>query len=283
MPHWSPERSPPPPPPASHRRSSALLLLLLLLARVHPWKQATPGAAGWARRARWPPPPQLLLPLRRRHSSSSGRRRCRSSLSRRAVWVGEWRRLVAPALAVAALEGIPRLDVNLLSLHLASPARDQVYWKEENKSYEEHVKKLLEIIPPKGKEFLRSIKHILEREKIGFGGSVMGVRHLKSILLKRNQVRREPENGSQGGDWETKNLAGCGNGQNKTLDVYYHHKIFGLGIEGVVPPELLPKSNRYLIAATPETDGGGSGPDPEEGAVPMDSDNVMAVDGQVEP
>ncbi|PWZ57915.1 THO complex subunit 1 [Zea mays] len=36
---------------------------------------------------------------------------------------------------------------------------------EEIKSCEEHVKKLLEIIPPKGKEFLKSIEHILEREK----------------------------------------------------------------------------------------------------------------------
>jgi THO complex subunit 1 len=37
--------------------------------------------------------------------------------------------------------------------------------KEEIKSCEEHVKKLLEIIPPKRKEFLESIEHILEREK----------------------------------------------------------------------------------------------------------------------
>ncbi|KAJ3682309.1 hypothetical protein LUZ60_014882 [Juncus effusus] len=37
--------------------------------------------------------------------------------------------------------------------------------KEEIKSCEERVKKLLETIPPKGKEFLQSIEHILEREK----------------------------------------------------------------------------------------------------------------------
>ncbi|XP_064950952.1 THO complex subunit 1-like isoform X4 [Musa acuminata AAA Group] len=37
--------------------------------------------------------------------------------------------------------------------------------KEEIKSCEERVKKLLEVIPPKGKEFLQSIEHILEREK----------------------------------------------------------------------------------------------------------------------
>jgi hypothetical protein len=37
--------------------------------------------------------------------------------------------------------------------------------KEEIKSCEEHVKKLLEMTPPKGKDFLRKIEHILEREK----------------------------------------------------------------------------------------------------------------------
>ncbi|KAF5733648.1 Nuclear matrix protein-related isoform 1 [Tripterygium wilfordii] len=37
--------------------------------------------------------------------------------------------------------------------------------KEEIKSCEERVKKLLEVTPPKGKDFLRSIEHILEREK----------------------------------------------------------------------------------------------------------------------
>ncbi|XP_057976319.1 THO complex subunit 1 [Malania oleifera] len=37
--------------------------------------------------------------------------------------------------------------------------------KEEIKSCEERVKKLLEMTPPKGKEFLHSIEHILEREK----------------------------------------------------------------------------------------------------------------------
>ncbi|GFY93501.1 nuclear matrix protein-like protein [Actinidia rufa] len=37
--------------------------------------------------------------------------------------------------------------------------------KEEIKSCEERVKKLLEMTPPKGKEFLNSIEHILERER----------------------------------------------------------------------------------------------------------------------
>ncbi|KAI8027359.1 THO complex subunit 1 [Camellia lanceoleosa] len=37
--------------------------------------------------------------------------------------------------------------------------------KEEIKSFEERVKKLLEMTPPNGKEFLNSIDHILERER----------------------------------------------------------------------------------------------------------------------
>ncbi|XVF41073.1 hypothetical protein PTKIN_Ptkin01aG0250900 [Pterospermum kingtungense] len=37
--------------------------------------------------------------------------------------------------------------------------------KEEIKSCEDRVKKLLEVTPPKGKDFLNSIEHILEREK----------------------------------------------------------------------------------------------------------------------
>ncbi|GMP41099.1 hypothetical protein CsSME_00011311 [Camellia sinensis var. sinensis] len=39
------------------------------------------------------------------------------------------------------------------------------YLKEEIKSFEERVKKLLEMTPPNGKEFLNSIDHILERER----------------------------------------------------------------------------------------------------------------------
>ncbi|GMN55569.1 hypothetical protein TIFTF001_024696 [Ficus carica] len=37
--------------------------------------------------------------------------------------------------------------------------------KDEIKSYEEHAKKLLEMTPPKGKDFLNKVEHILEREK----------------------------------------------------------------------------------------------------------------------
>ncbi|KAL2636416.1 hypothetical protein R1flu_007895 [Riccia fluitans] len=37
--------------------------------------------------------------------------------------------------------------------------------REEVKAHEEHVRKLLEITPPKGKEFIAAIEHILERER----------------------------------------------------------------------------------------------------------------------
>ncbi|KAL3676036.1 hypothetical protein R1sor_025984 [Riccia sorocarpa] len=37
--------------------------------------------------------------------------------------------------------------------------------REEVKTHEEHVRKLLEITPPKGKEFISAIEHILERER----------------------------------------------------------------------------------------------------------------------
>lgn len=40
-----------------------------------------------------------------------------------------------------------------------------LFQKEEIKSCEEHVKKLLELTPPKGRTFLHKIEHILEREK----------------------------------------------------------------------------------------------------------------------
>ena len=52
--------------------------------------------------------------------------------------------------------------------------------KEEIKSCEERVKKLLEMTPPKGKEFLNSIEHILERERnwVWFFGLSTAYNHL---------------------------------------------------------------------------------------------------------
>jgi len=53
----------------------------------------------------------------------------------------------------------------MVQLWIICPVYFPFNQKEEINSCEEHVKKLLEIIPPKGKEFLKSIEHILEREK----------------------------------------------------------------------------------------------------------------------
>ncbi|KAK8970863.1 hypothetical protein KSP40_PGU008019 [Platanthera guangdongensis] len=54
--------------------------------------------------------------------------------------------------------------------YLKAPTKSEKDWpsdtmKEEIKSCEQRVKLLLESIPPKGKEFLQCIEHILEREK----------------------------------------------------------------------------------------------------------------------
>uniref|UniRef100_A0A6N2M8V8 Uncharacterized protein n=1 Tax=Salix viminalis TaxID=40686 RepID=A0A6N2M8V8_SALVM len=40
-----------------------------------------------------------------------------------------------------------------------------LFQKEEIRSHEEHVNKLLEMTPPQGKDFLHMVEHILEREK----------------------------------------------------------------------------------------------------------------------
>ncbi|KAL6847600.1 hypothetical protein ACP4OV_022626 [Aristida adscensionis] len=263
--------------------------------------------------------------------------------------------------------------------------------KEEIKSCEEHVKKLLEIIPPKGKEFLKSIEHILEREKnwvwwkrdgcpafekqpfekkSGQAGARkrkprwrLGNKELSQLwkwaeqnpnaLTDPDRVRMpsiteywkplaedmDPSAGieeeyhhkSNRLHWKEakltelvsarENEAACFMGTKskctagKVYDFrpdrtwnYLPEYFSDYGIEGVVPPELLPpevnakftskpaekvkrpkredtrgasaQAKEQQIAATPETDGGGSGADPEEGAVPMDSDNAMAEDGQ---
>ncbi|THG17008.1 hypothetical protein TEA_026053 [Camellia sinensis var. sinensis] len=51
------------------------------------------------------------------------------------------------------------------SSHLKEFEQANANSKEEIKSFEERVKKLLEMTPPNGKEFLNSIDHILERER----------------------------------------------------------------------------------------------------------------------
>ncbi|KAJ1299164.1 hypothetical protein BS78_01G511100 [Paspalum vaginatum] len=235
--------------------------------------------------------------------------------------------------------------------------------KEEIKSCEEHVKNLLEIIPPKGKEFLRSIEHILEREKNWVWWKRDGCLAFEKPPFEKKQGqagarKRKPrwrlgnKELSQLWKWAEQNpnvLTDPDRVRMPSITEYwkplaedmdpsagieeeYHHKsnrvycwkglrfsarqdldgfarFSDYGIEGVVPSELLPpevnakfsskpaeKAKRLKredskgasaqpkeqqVAATPETDGGGSGGDPEEGAVvPMDSDNGAAEDSQ---
>uniref|UniRef100_A0A0E0CTX8 Uncharacterized protein n=2 Tax=Oryza TaxID=4527 RepID=A0A0E0CTX8_9ORYZ len=135
--------------------------------------------------------------------------------------------------------------------------------KEEIDSCEERVKKLLEIIPPKGKEFLQSIEHILEREKNW---------RLKNNLLKRNQAKLESENGVV---------------PQELLPPEVRSKFYSKpGDKAKRPKREDPKGTsaqpkeQQVVSATPETDGGGSGAEPEEGAVPMDSDNAAIDEGR---
>ncbi|KAL6645309.1 hypothetical protein ACP70R_016917 [Stipagrostis hirtigluma subsp. patula] len=251
--------------------------------------------------------------------------------------------------------------------------------KEEIKSCEEHVKKLLEIIPPKGKEFLKSIEHILEREKnwvwwkrdgcpafekqpfekkSGQAGARkrkprwrLGNKELSQLWKWAEQnpnaltdpdrirmpsiteywkplaedmdpsagIEEEYHHKSNRLHWKEAKYAElvsardnevyCWKGLRFTArhDLELFSRFSDYGIEGVVPPELLPpevnakfsskpaekvkrpkreetkgasaQAKEQQIAATPDTDGG-SGADPEEGALPMDSDNGMAEDGQ---
>ncbi|KAL5217538.1 hypothetical protein ABZP36_018222 [Zizania latifolia] len=235
--------------------------------------------------------------------------------------------------------------------------------KEEIDSCEERVKKLLEMIPPKGKEFLQSIEHILEREKnwvwwkrdgcpvfekqpFEKKPSPAGVRKRKPRWRLGNKelaqlwkwaeqnpnALTDPERVCMPSITEYWKPLAEDMDTSAGIEEEYHHKnnrvycwkglrfsarqdlegfsrFCDYGIEGVVPPELLPSEVRakfyakpaekakrpkkeeakgtsaqpkeqQVASATPETDGGGSGVDPEEGAVPMDSDNAANDDGR---
>ncbi|CAM0871010.1 unnamed protein product [Alopecurus aequalis] len=234
--------------------------------------------------------------------------------------------------------------------------------KEEIKSCEERVKNLLEMIPPKGKEFLQSIEHILEREKNWVWWKRDGCPAFEKQPFEKKPVqagarKRKPrwrlgnKELAQLWKWAELNpnaLTDSDRVSTPSITEYwkplaedmdtsagiedeYHHKnnrvycwkglrfsarqdlegfsrFCDYGIEGVVPPELLPPDVRakfnskpgekakrpkredtrggtsahpkesQVTAATPDTDGGGSG-DQEDGAVQMDSDNAAAEDG----
>lgn len=89
------------------------------------------------------------------------------------------------------------------------------------------MKKLLEVTPPRGKEFLQKIEHILERENnwvspayhllvlfdnpfrlkrspkctCRYGGNVMVALHLKSNQLKRKPTMMVLKNGMASSQW----------------------------------------------------------------------------------
>ncbi|KAJ4911824.1 THO complex subunit 1 [Raphanus sativus] len=177
--------------------------------------------------------------------------------------------------------------------------------KEELKSCEDRVKKLLEITPPKGKEFLRAVEHILEREKNWVWWKRDGCPPFEKQPIEKKspiagQKRRRPrwrlgnKELSQLWRWAELNPDAVTDSQRvKTPDVAdywkplaedmdpsagiedaYHHKnnrvycwkglrfaarqdlegfsrFTDLGIEGVVPLELLPPEVRSKYQAKP--------------------------------
>lgn len=234
--------------------------------------------------------------------------------------------------------------------------------KEEIKSCEERVKKLLEVIPPKGKEFLQSIEHILEREKnwvwwkrdgcpafekqpterkIGNDGAKkrkprwrLGNKELSQLWKWAEQnpnALTDPQRVRMPSVTEYWKPLGEDMDVSAGIEAEYHHKnnrvycwkglrfsarqdLEGFsrftdhGIEGVVPPELLPPEVRskfhtkpgdktkrakkeeakgaaaqpedsQVASAAVETDGVGSGAELEDGVAPMDSD---ATAGEVQ-
>ncbi|XP_020094223.1 THO complex subunit 1 isoform X1 [Ananas comosus] len=236
--------------------------------------------------------------------------------------------------------------------------------KEEIKSCEERVKKLLEITPPKGKEFLQSIEHILEREKNwvwwkrdgcpAFEKQPTEKKSGQDVVRKRKpRWRLGNKELSQLWKWADQNPNALTDPQRirmpsvteywkalaEDMDVSagiepeFHHKnnrvycwkglrfsarqdLEGFsrftenGIEGVVPPELLPPDVRSKYHAKPsekakrakkeeetkstatqpeenqattppvEGDVGGSGAEVEDGVAPMDSDTAALEEGQ---
>ncbi|WOL10731.1 THO complex subunit 1 isoform X1 [Canna indica] len=234
--------------------------------------------------------------------------------------------------------------------------------KEEIKSCEERVKKLLEVIPPKGKEFLQSIEHILEREKnwvwwkrdgcpafekqpverkIGQDGTKkrkarwrLGNKELSQLwkwaeqnpnaLTDPQRVRMpsvteywkplaedmDPSAGIEAEYHHKNNRVYCWKGLRFSArqDLEGFSRFTDHGIEGVVPPELLPPEVRskfhtklgdrakrakkeeakgattqpednQVASAAVENDGVGSGAELEDGVAPMDSD-ATAGEGQ---
>ncbi|KAK1261780.1 hypothetical protein QJS04_geneDACA019562 [Acorus gramineus] len=239
--------------------------------------------------------------------------------------------------------------------------------KEEIKSCEERVKRLLEMIPPKGKEFLHSIEHILEREKNwvwwkrdgcpAFEKQVVEKKTNQDETKKRKQRwRLGNKELSQLWRWAEQNPNALTDPErictpsvaeywkplaedmdvSAGIEAEYHHKnnrvycwkglrfsarqdLEGFsrytehGIEGVVPPDLLPSEVRSKFQTKPnekskrakkdeeikgattideiqsataasEGDNGGNGGELDNTAAPMDADaSIVAVPQHGEP
>ncbi|KAI3914086.1 hypothetical protein MKW92_041242 [Papaver armeniacum] len=228
--------------------------------------------------------------------------------------------------------------------------------KEEIRSCEERVKKLLEMIPPKGKGFLQNIERILEREKNWVWWKRDGCPPFEKPpteikpgqVKKRRRILMGNKELHQLWMWADKNPNALDDANRiKTpsimeywkplaedmdpkagIEAEYHHKnnrvycwkglrfsarqdlegfsrFNDFGIEGVIPPDLLPLEMRSKYQSKPaerskrakkeeakdttppqedsqftnpaaEMDGGGIGGELEDSGVPMDADAVGA-------
>ncbi|XP_020579044.1 THO complex subunit 1 [Phalaenopsis equestris] len=235
---------------------------------------------------------------------------------------------------------------------------------EEIKSCEQRVKRLLESTPPKGKEFLQSIEHILEREKNWLWWKWDGCPPFEKqasdkktgqdgVKKRKPRWRLGNKELSQLWKWAEQNPNALSDPHRVRMpsvaeywkplaedmdpaagiEEEYHHKnnrvycwkglrfsarqdLEGFskfaehGVEGVVPPELLPPEVRskfhvksseknkrakkeeesknatrqpednqlFQVAATgADAEGGGSGAEMDDGAAPMDSDAATAA------
>ncbi|KAI3921074.1 hypothetical protein MKX01_036053 [Papaver californicum] len=165
----------------------------------------------------------------------------------------------------------------------------------------ERVKKLLEMIPPKGKGFLRNIERILEREKNW--NALDDPNRIKTpSIMDYWKPLADDMDASAGIEAEyhhKNNRVYCWKELRSRQDLEGFSRFNDFGIEGVVPPELLPPDVRSKYQSKPterskrakkeesppqedsqftnpaaEMDGGGIGGDLEDSGVPMDADVV---------
>ncbi|XP_028794581.1 THO complex subunit 1-like isoform X2 [Neltuma alba] len=136
--------------------------------------------------------------------------------------------------------------------------------KEEIKSCEERVRKLLELTPPKGRAFLHKIEHILEREKNWVWWKRDGCPPYEKQPMEKKAVqdgakKRRPryrlgnKELSQLWRWADQNPVYCWKGLRFSArqDLEGFSRFTDHGIEGVVPLELLPPDVRSKYQAKP--------------------------------